>query len=137
MSAYIERSDVYARYGQPTVRAWANMEGIVDEGDGLTSEIDDRIDAECDSASEFIDDTLRGSKYSGALPISAESGSVPLTIVKICMKIVGYELSIARGARDYDPQSGKPISKWQADYDTAMATLERIRTGDIVLDVTT
>jgi len=126
--SYCTRSDIEYEYGVKNVAAWADL-----DGDANATTISNRILRAIAIADARIDDRLRESAVSFRVPYTNDAGTVPLTLMSIAVQIAGYRLSKGRGNRDYDG-SGKPLSKFWADYQDALATLEEIANKTLTLE---
>lgn len=129
--AYCEDTDLNARYGQTNVDAWADMEGTGTVANAVN--IAARRLLARNVATARIDDRLRKSKVEFQIPIT---GTVPTTIINLCVKLAAFELESARGYKDYvlEDERFLPVSRLYFDRANALATLEQIVSGDLSIE---
>ena len=121
MANYCDDDDLDDRYGSGNVTAWADTEG---DGTGVS----DRKTLACTIATAQVDARLENSNQNFKVPIT---GTVPTLIEDAAVKLAGYWLSTARGVRDYDRETGQPLTPLYADYVDAMTTLDKIANGTL------
>jgi phage gp36-like protein len=129
--AYCEDTDMNARYGLPNLNAWADMEGLGPTANATA--IAARKLLARNVATARIDDRLRGSGVSFKVPIT---GTVPATIVNLCVKLAAYELESALGYKDYVQADERfiPVTRLYPDRQDALDTLEMIVTGKLTVN---
>lgn len=89
MGNYISQSDIEDRYGVDNVAAWSNL----DQDDSQTNAA--RVTSAIAYAEQYIDDRLRGSRYS--LPLTGNSANALNTIKTIAATVAGQWLYESRG----------------------------------------
>lgn len=126
MANYCEEADLNTVYGTRNVSAMADMESLGTGDASLTA----RILYAIVWATAFIDAYLENSTQEFKFPLT---GTVPTLIEMCCVQIAMAKLSGARGLEDRE--EGKPLSRWQAEFEDAKTTLEMIRQGTLRVTV--
>lgn len=115
--AYATNSDCAARYGEPNILLWCDMEGLGPTNSAIAT----RRAAAIAWADAFINARLKACPLSFQLPLDP----VPTLITHVSVLLFGYYISTARGVRDFD-EHGKPVTSLYVDYLTAQQILEDI-----------
>jgi phage gp36-like protein len=127
VSAYCTAANVQAYYGTQSVAVWADL-----NANKVAAEIDARIALAIETASDEINDHLRGGPY--AVPF-ADAPDTPPAIRRACVWLAGYDLYNARGATDTD-QEGESVHRLSGDRKRALRLLGQINAGVVQLDET-
>lgn len=119
---YTSTHRLYQKFGQSNVLDWARFAD--DESDG---DLQLRIAYTMEIAEQFLDDALRGCRYTIPFVI------VPETIRDIATILAGNELYEARGIEDVEP--GQQSHRLAGHHRMAMQKINDIRTGALILSV--
>ena len=119
--SYSVAADMDLFFGSLNITAWAN----INKDDNSTTITNRKAEAIA-VADDMIDDVLRTTPYSYALPLS----TVPPRIRDLSRKIAGLWLFESTGAYDIDNE-GKPVHRFVFVRRDADQTLADIRDGKI------
>ena len=126
MANYCTEANLNTVYGTRNVSALADMESLGTSDASLTA----RISYAIVWATAYIDAYLENSSQEFKFPIT---GTVPTLLEMCCVQISMAKLGGARGLEDQE--QGKPLSRWQAEFADAKATMEMIRQGTLRVTV--
>lgn len=119
MSTYIAQSNIEDVFGTANVAAWSQLDPETDSADT------DRIDRAIEWAEDWFESRMRDGRY--AVPMS---GTIPAVVVDVVARLAGHWLYRSRGFRDTDAVGDKVTEH----YDFAESTIDRLLSGQIVLD---
>jgi phage gp36-like protein len=119
---YAESKDIELIFGRSNVRKWADVENTES-----AYEIDQRICWALSEARAYIDDRLRGGRYT--IPFT----DPPTRIVSMSARYAGVLLYDSRGITDMS-EDGKPKHQLSAHRDMVEKFLDQILSGKIRLD---
>lgn len=126
-SAYCTRADVEATFGVKNVAAWADLNN---DNDPVVQ--DRAITRAIAVACELIDATMRNTVHT--IPITDSDGNTPQLINEIAATLAGIMLYTARGGSlTRDERTGAVVHHYTAREVWALATLDALRTGKLVL----
>lgn len=124
--AYCTQSDMEHAFGTNSIDSWADL-------DGDATKKATRITEAIAIADEEIDGVLRGTQFSNQLAIASAAGATPTLIKYISVVLAAVWLYDGQGCRDRD-KDGRPFHNLEFRRQWARETLEKIRSGQIVLD---
>lgn len=117
-SAYCARADIEAIYGTTNVATWGDL-----DADGDTDKITARITWAIESASNELEDRLRGG------PLEVPISPVPQTILELTAYLAGVILYEARGVTDFESETGTPYHRLQWHRDRVDKVITQILSG--------
>ena len=126
MSTYAQISDMQARFGQPNIDKWSDLEGL---GAGAGTAALARQQTALNFADSQINITLRGGAY--VVPVIATTPDVLAQLTDWATVIAAHWLYASRGLLDEDKQ----VHKLEKLYETVEAKLEKVRAGILRLDL--
>ena len=118
MSTYCVKADVENVFGVENVKQWSDIENA---GSANTTRITQAIAV----ASERIDDVARTINYT--IPLADEDATDSVTITDLTAVLAGLWLYEARGAQDYNPQTGEVTHRFEFKRQRAEQLLADIR----------
>lgn len=118
MSTYCVKADVENVFGIENVKQWSDIENA---GSANTTRITQAIAV----ASERIDDVARTINYT--IPLADEDATDSVTITDLTAVLAGLWLYEARGAQDYNPQTGEVTHRFEFKRQRAEQLLADIR----------
>jgi len=125
MSTYCVQSDIENAFGVENVLQWSDIEN--------TGSINATRITRCIAvASEKIDDTARVTDK--AVPLQNESGTTSVSVVDLAATLAGLWLYEARGAQDYNPQTGEVSHRFEFKRQRSEQMLADIRDQRIRID---
>lgn len=125
--AYCERSDIEDVYGAKNIEAWADLDNDRDAG-----KIAARVSRALKYAMTEINDVLRSGLY--AVPFTAP---VPRAIVDISALLAGVWLYENRGTKDFNPDTGRAVHRYEMQRKRAVIALKNIASYATSLEVET
>ena len=118
MSTYCVQADIENVFGIENVLKWSDIENV-----GSINAT--RITQSIAVASERIDDEARVMSYK--IPLQDEDDNASVTITDLAATLAGIWLYEARGAQDYNPQTGEVVHRFEFKRQRAEQLLSDIR----------
>ena len=126
MSQYAQIADMQARFGQPNIDKWSDLEGL---GAGAGTAALARQQTALTYADSQINMTLRGGGYT--VPVVAITTDVSMQLTDWATVIAAHWLYASRGLLDEDKQ----VHKLEKLYEQVEEKLAQVRAGTWRLDL--